>query len=189
MEITKAISLLHVGKLITADRDCLCVVQSLSSREASVRASLPLTTGQSVTLGLRNGFTVPSVVGIIMEDQVSLLFEEHVSISTILAEQRSGRSERDAVRLAVTLPVSIITPTGNQNCTMQDISLSGIRVLDEALLLTEGMEVQIMIDGIGKRDATVRWRHHPYVGLSFHVPLGFRLLDQWSIAVNGRGQT
>lgn len=185
MEENNAVSILHVGKLITAHKECLCVVHSLSSREALIRANMPLNVGQSVTLGLRNGFAVPAIVGFIRSEQISLLFEQHISISTILAEQRNGRDEREAVRLNIAMPVSLIMQTGTRSCMMQDISLFGIKILDETAMLTEGMQIQLLIDGLGKRDAMVRWLQPPYAGLSFQVALGFKLLDQWTAQING----
>lgn len=179
------VSILHVGKLITPHREYLCVVHSLSSREALVRTSLRLAPGESVTLGLRNGFSMAAIVGMVQGEQVALMFEGHVSTSVILAEQRNGRDEREAVRLNIVMPVSLITPYGSHGCTMQNISLFGIKLLDEASLLTEGMEVQVLVEGLGKRDATVRWCRAPYAGLNFHVALGFKVLDQWAMQVNG----
>lgn len=181
MENGNPVAILHVGKLVTARSECLCVVHSLSPREAMVRTSLPLEIGQSVTLGLRNGFAVSAIVGVIMGEHISLLFEEHVSITTILAEQRDARSEREAVRLTMIMPISITTQNGVHMCMMQDISLSGVKVSDELNQLTEGTQVQILIDGLGKRDAVVRWYQHPYAGISFEVPLGFKLLDEWTV--------
>lgn len=186
MEANSAVTILHVGKLVTAQRECLCVVHALSPREAHIRASIPLEIGQSVTLGLRNGFSVPAIVGFIRSEQISLLFEQHISISTILAQQRNGRDEREAVRLNIAMPVSLITPTGTQSAMMHDISLFGVRIMDEAALLTEGMQVQIVVEGLGKRDATVRWHQHPFAGLSFDVALGFKLLDQWTMQIIGQ---
>ena len=183
MDHNNPITILHVGKLVTAHRECLCVVHSLSSREAQVRTSLPLSIGESVTLGLRNGFAVSAVVGVIMGEHISLLFEEHISITTILAEQRSGRSEREAVRLNITMPIAVTTPAGVYNCTMQDISLFGVKVADDMGQLQENMQVQILIGGLGKRDAIVRWHQLPYSGLSFEVALGFKLLDQWTARI------
>jgi hypothetical protein len=185
MESNSSVPALHIAKLVTAQTERLCVVHSLSSREAVVRASLALESGQSVTLGLRNGFTVPAIVGFVRDHQISLLFEEHVSMSTILAEQRNGRDERDVVRLNVNLPVSVTTRTGQHSCTMHDISQSGIKILLYGDGLEQGADVQVEIDGIGKRDAVVRWRRHPYTGLSFHIPLGFSMLDQWTVGMNG----
>lgn len=184
MESNSSVPALHIAKLVTAQAEWLCVVHSLSSREAVVRASPMLASGQSVTLGLRNGFTVPAIVGFVHDHQISLLFEEHVSMSTILAEQRNGRDEREVVRLNVNIPVSVTTRTGHHSCTMHDISLSGIRILLEGVELEHSADVQVEIDGLGKRDAAVCWRRHPYTGLSFHVPLGFSMLDQWTAGMN-----
>lgn len=185
MEVNKSVTILHVGKLVTAHKECLCVVHSLSPREALVRTSLPMTAGESVTLGLRNGFSVSAVVGMNMGDHVSLLFEEHIAISTIIAEQRQGRSEREAVRLNIVMPITVSAITGTHSCMMQDISLFGIKLLDEAGQLRENMKVQVIVEGLGKRDAMVRWRQDIYAGLSFEVALGFKLLDQWAAQIMG----
>ena len=88
------------------------------------------------------------------------------------------------MRLTIQMRTSIVTPQGVVGCMMQDISLFGLKVLDEAGLLEEGEQVQVTIDGLGKRDAFVRWRQHPYAGLRFQVPLGFKLLDQWATQRN-----
>ena len=183
MEVNKAVTILHVGKLVTAQRECLCVVRSMSPREALVRTSVPMTAGESVTLGLRNGFSVPAVVGMNIGDHVSLLFEEHIAIATIIAEQRNGRSEREAVRLNIFTPVMVLSGVGTHACMMQDISLFGVRLLDETGELKENMQVQLTIEGLGKRDAMVRWREDAYVGLSFEVALGFKLLDEWTAQI------
>jgi hypothetical protein len=183
VDANNPVTILHVGKLVTAHRECLCVVHSLSPREALVRTSLPMIAGESVTLGLRNGFSVSAVVGIHMGEHVSLLFEEHISISTIIAEQRNGRSEREAVRLNIVMPITVSAITGTHSCMMQDISLFGVKILDEADQLRENMKVQVIVEGLGKRDATVRWRQDSYAGLSFEVALGFKLLDQWTAQI------
>lgn len=180
MRTHSRVTVLHVGKLVTMEREGLCVVHSLSPLEAIIRASLPLSPGQSVTLGLRNGSSVPATVGIVHGEQIALLFEEAISTSAILAEQRTDRTEREAIRLAITVPVSVLTLDGPRDCLMQDISLSGMKLLDEAHLLPEGAEAQVVIDGLGKRDVLVRWRQHPFVGVGFQVALGFKLLDQWA---------
>lgn len=183
MEVGKPVTILHVGKLATAQRECLCVVHSLSPREALVRTSVPMIAGESVTLGLRNGLSVAAVVGMNIGDHVALLFEEHIAISTIIAEQRNGRSEREAVRLNIFTPATVATATGMHACMMQDISLFGVKLLDETGELRENMHVQLIIEGLGKRDATVRWREGAYAGLSFEVALGFKLLDQWTAQI------
>ena len=185
MEINNAVTILHVGKLVTADKERLCVVHSLASKEALIRTSLPLESGQSVTLVLRNGFTVAAVVGFVQGEQVLLLFEGQMSTSAMLAEQRDGRGGREAIRLHITMPVSVATPGGDCNCLMHDISLSGVKVVDETESLTVGMEVQISIEGLGRRDANVCWRQKYNFGLQFHVPLGFKLLDQWTAQMQG----
>lgn len=181
MEIKNAVTLLHVGKLVTADRERLCLVHSLASKEALIRTSLPMQAGQSVTLSLRNGFTAAAVVGFIQGDQVLLLFEGQISTSTMLAEQREGRDGREVVRLNIIMPVIVTTPAGDHRCMMQDISMSGVKILAEQSMLAEEMHVQIMIDGLGRRDASVRWHEEGMFGLNFHVPLGFKLLDEWTM--------
>lgn len=180
----KAITLLHVGKLVTADRQCLCLIHALSPREALIRVSLPLTIGQSVTMGLRNGMTVPGVVAIIHGGQVSLLFEEQIPISRMLAEHQRGGGSEESVRLTVTTPASIVVGEDSYRCMLQDISLLGLKIRDGGAKLSQGMQVQIEIEGLGKRDAEVRWREDPYTGLRFDVPLGFKMLDQWAIQKN-----
>jgi hypothetical protein len=185
MEIKNAVTILHVGKLVTADRERLCVVHSLASKEALIRTTLPLDSGQSVTLALRNGFTIAAVVGFVQGDQVLLMFEGQMSTSAMLAEQRDGRGGREAIRLHFTMPVSVTTPDGDCSCVMQDISLSGVKVIDENASLAVGTDVQISIEGLGKRDASVCWRQDRSFGLQFHVPLGFKLLDQWTAQMQG----
>lgn len=171
----------HIGKLITADRQCLCLVNALAPREALIRASLPLMAGQSVTLGLRNGLAVPAVVAFTQGEQVSLLFEKLIPISTMLAEQRRGMDPEESVRLTMTAPVSITTPKGSHSCILQDISLLGMKVRNGTTALDEGMLVQVSIKDLGKRDAQIRWCNGPYIGLRFQLALGYRMLDEWTM--------
>ncbi|HEX7877093.1 MAG TPA: PilZ domain-containing protein [Sphingobium sp.] len=181
MTISNAIAKSHIGKLVTSDRQCLCLVHALAPTEAMVQASLPLAVGQSVTLGLRNGFTVPAIISIIQGEQVSLMFEERIAISTMLAEQRRGLDERESVRLTISAPISIVDQDQKYPCILQDISLLGIKVRDDAAILNEGKQVQVLIEGLGKRDAEVRWSNASYAGLCFQVPLGYRMLDEWTL--------
>lgn len=148
-----------------------------------MRTSLPLPAGESVTLGLRNGLFIPAIVGMHMGVHVSLLFDDQVDISTVIAEQSNGRGEREAVRLNIAMPVTVSTLTGLRSCMMEDISLFGVKILDDSDELHEHMQAQISIEGLGKRDAMVRWRQDAHVGLSFKVALSFKILDQWAVQI------
>lgn len=179
MSARNSISMLHIAKLVAADRQSLCLVRTLSPREAVIRSSLPVVPGESVTLTLRSGYDVAAVVSAVQDERIDLVFEAAIPLSTLLAEQQRGRQGLESVRLSISGPVTVDIQDSTYICALQDISLFGAKLRDDAAVLDAGMDVQIHIKGLLKRQAVICWRQGLDAGLRFRSSLGYELLDQW----------
>lgn len=181
MSMTRAISLLHIGKLVARDRQCLCLVRTLAPDHAVVRASLPVARGDNVALGLRNGLSIATSVGDMDGERVWLNYVQPISMDSLEAEQARGRNGLESVRVAVSGEVGVDVEGRRITALLLDISLFGMRIADRTGGLRPGAQVDVHIAGLTRRAATVRWQTNGYAGLRFIHSLGYELLDNWLI--------
>lgn len=182
MSAGNAISLLHIGKLVMPHRQSLCLVRTLAPGHAIVRASLPVTPGSAVTLGLRNGMGIVARVGSAHGERIMLAFPRPIAMERLVKEQARGRAGPESVRLAVSGSASVTVDDRTMVAPLRDISLFGVRLDDPAGALTPGAQVMLHIAGLARRSATVRWQQDGQAGLRFAFSLGYELLDGWLAA-------
>lgn len=181
MSMERAISLLHIGKLASKDRQSLCLVRSLASDHAIVRASLPVASGDSVTLGLRNGLSIIASVATMEGERIRLNYTQPISMDLLAAEQVRARTGPESVRIAVSGEVEVEADGRRISALLLDISLFGMRITDHADALRPGVSVDVHIAGMTWRSATIRWQADGHAGLRFVHSLGYELLDNWLI--------
>lgn len=182
MSAGNAISLLHIGKLVMPHRQSLCLVRSLAPGHAIVRASLPVTPGSGVVLGLRNGMAVAARVGSADRERIMLTFPRPIAMERLVAEQARGRAGPESVRLAVSGSASVTIVDRTMVAPLRDISLFGVRLDDPDDALAPGAQVMLHIAGLARRSAIVRWQQDGQAGLRFAFSLGYELLDGWLAA-------
>lgn len=181
MSVERAISLLHIGKLATGSRQSLCLVRSLACDHAVVRASLPVVSGDRVTLGLRNGLSIAASVGDIQGERIWLNYVQPVSMNRLATEQMRGCNGPESVRIAVSGEVGVEAEGKRITAPLLDISLFGMRIADRTGALRPGGQVDVHIAGLTRRSAVIRWQADGYAGLRFDHSLGYELLDNWLI--------
>jgi hypothetical protein len=179
MSAQHAISLLHIGKLVMPNRQSLCLVRALAPRHATVRASLPVSRGANVTLGLRHGMTIAARVESAQRERIMLSFPQPLAMERLMAEQARGRCGPESVRLAAQGAASVETGGRTIIASLRDISLFGLQLDDPAGALLPDTQVTVHIAGLARRAATVRWHRDGHSGLRFAFSLGYELLDQW----------
>lgn len=179
MSAEHAISLLHIGKLVMPNRQRLCLVRTLSPSHATVRASLPVSPGTNVRLGLRHGMTITARVESAQRERIMLTFPQPLAIERLMAEQSRGRCGPESVRLSVAGVASVETGGRTIIAPLRDISLFGVQLDDPTGTLFHDAQVTVHIAGLARRAATVRWHRDGHSGLRFAFSLGYELLDQW----------
>lgn len=187
MSAGSAISLLHIGKLVMPHRQSLCLVRTLAPGHAIVRASLPVSPGSRVTLGLRNAIAIATQVESVQGERIMLVFRLPLAMERLVEEQARGRSGTESVRLAVAGQASIETQGRTILLPLRDLSLFGAQVSDPTGALIPDALITIYIAGLARRQASVCWHRNGRAGLRFAFSLGYELLDTW-LAVQASGQ-
>lgn len=171
--------MLHVAKLSTGDREALCVVHGLASRDATVRTSLSLQLGQSVRLTLRSGCELDATVVASHTPKIYLMFERAIPLPKLLAEQRRGNHTLESVRFAASASAVLYQADRPLPCRLLDISLFGARIRLEEPDIVFDEVLQIHIPDLLIQEATIRWREDGDAGLSFRHSLGYNQLERW----------
>ena len=179
MSVVGAISLLHIGKLVASNRQSLCLIRTLAPDHAIVRASLPVSGGSSVTLGLRNGMAIAARVEGVQSERIMLTFPHRLAMERLVEEQARGRSGPESVRLTVAGKVSVETDRRTMITTLRDLSLFGLQLNDPTCVLVPNTPAIVHIAGLARRQANVRWHRDGRSGLRFAYSLGYELLDGW----------
>lgn len=181
MSVERAISLLHIGKLVMPNRQSLCLVRTLAMDHAIVRASLPVMPGNGVTLGLRNGLSIVASVDNVQGEQIRLNYPKPIPVDRQVEEQARGRDGPESVRVVVSGDVSVEADGRKSVALLRDISLFGMRIANPCGALRPGAQVITHIAGLTRRWATVRWQADGHAGLRFAHSIGYELLDNWLI--------
>lgn len=181
MSVERAISLLHIGTLSTDRHQSLCLIRTLASDHAVVRASLPVMPGAGLSLGLRNGLSIAVSVEGAQDERIKLKFGQPIPMDRLERDQARGSGGAESVRVPASGEVKVEMNGTRIVAILRDISLFGVGLADMPENLPAGAEVTVHIAGLVRRTAIVRWQKNGQAGLRFAHSLGYELLDSWLI--------
>ena len=185
---TAALSVLQIGKLITAEGQSLCTLHSVTASGATAQATIALAVGTPVAIGFRSSHILTGRVASSRNMLTTIVFDEPADIDSLLAVQHYGVSGRflpDSVRVELFSTVHVEVDGKSFDAELFDISLSGAKLADaEAFMI--GTRIILSIDGLPMRSGYVRWRRDGRAGVAFNLGMPFEVLSAWVLQQQSR---
>ncbi|AHE54188.1 PilZ domain-containing protein [Sphingomonas sanxanigenens] len=178
---TAALSVLQIGKLITAENQSLCTLHSVTANGATAQATVALAVGTPVAIGFRSSHILTGRVASSRNMLTTVVFDEPADIESLLAVQHYGVSGRflpDSVRVEVFGTVKVEVDGLSFDTELFDISLSGAKLADlEPFMI--GTRIILSIEGLPMRSGYIRWRRDGRAGVAFNLGMPFEVLSAW----------
>ncbi|MEG3144342.1 PilZ domain-containing protein [Sphingomonas sp. RT2P30] len=176
-------TILLIGRISTGARDDLCRIRNISAGGMRIETLAPIEVGQQISVELKSGIAVCSVVVWINGGEAGVKFEEPVDIEQLLATSTRPHPTLDArtprsPRLSARCPVTLRRDGHIQSGVLEDVSQGGAQLCSHGTAKI-GDRVTLYIPGLGSKRATIRWVTDETVGLSFAERLGFADLARW----------
>lgn len=158
------IALIRAAKLVSDEREFICVVRDVSTAGVRLRCFHAVPYGQAMTLELQNGdsFALEPVRDEGYE--ASFRFPEEVAIERLL--QETIPYPRRPLRLDMAIPLTLRTLAGSAAAVTQNVSQQGC-CIECAMPLSLAQSVVIESPHLPGIRAKVRWRRNGAVGLVF----------------------
>lgn len=168
-----------------------CLVRNISSTGLMGEVYTSFASDTPALLHFEPNTAISGTVKWSKDGRVGIEFDDPIDVAGILsavaADTFDGKVNR-APRLAIQFVGEILVEGRAIPIEVHNISQKGLRV--SARFLEPGEEVEVRLDGMRSRKATVRWAQLGMAGLNFITPIPFVELAQWVIDTNfspGRG--
>jgi hypothetical protein len=173
-------TVLQVAKLATAHGDELCILRDVSAGGFQAVVYGTFAVGDRVRFELRTGRSMAGRIVWTNGSVIGVAFDRKVPILTYLAHQAIKEMGRPARPPRVKVGGhGVVCVTGREfPVGIVDASQGGMRVRTSEIL-TAGDACQIAAEGLGEREAVVRWCKDGEIGLQLKQPLCFREFAGW----------
>lgn len=159
-------SLIRAAKLVCAQGEFVCVIRDVSEKGISVKTFHPLPTHHAMTLQLQNGEDYPLDFVRHDENQASFTFAGPIELERLV--QEAWNFPKRQMRLAIYLPVKLVTLTGRVDAIISNLSQQGARLETDAIYGVN-QKVTIQTDALPEIRATIRWRREGIYGCVFET--------------------
>lgn len=165
----------------------LCMVRNISSSGfmGSVHTRLPI--GQRITLQTHFDLTLNAQIVWADATHIGAVFDTPVDIDEVLAimscRNRDGMVQR-APRVSIRCKATLSRGEEVMPVEVLDMSQSGVKIAAKGL--KTGEIVNILVEGLDSRRATVQWSNDGRAGLTFFRAVRFEELASWAIDTHQR---
>jgi len=159
-----------------------CLVRNISSNGIMGHVYTAFEEGAKITLEFGSNLRVSGQVKWCRDGFIGVQFDESVFVSDVLNSMSStisrGRVARPP-RLEIHCEGELLAEGRAQRFELRDISQKGMKIA--ANFLRPDEEVLVMLNGLQRRKAVVRWVKGGEAGLNFIIALPFEELAEWVI--------
>jgi len=184
--------LIVIGRVVGRQADDVCLVVDISATGASIQTRQPLHDDEAVTLEIGERVKLPSRVVRTAQGTVALEFERAFDpallLGSALAPLDAVRAEvaacrRSSPRIRRCAPVELLYRCRLLDGELVNVTAGGVRIeLAEAHPFHRGDRLEVRIEGMTEREATVRWARGRQIGVAFVFPLSLWKLDKWLVS-------
>ena len=156
--------LIRSAKLVVAGAEYLCVVRDVSETGVSLRLFHELPLRRVMELELQNADRLAAELVWQQEDRVGLRFRERVDVHRLI--EMPAPFARRPIRVRVSASGVIGVGDDTVMCALLDLSQHGAKVACSRMFAID-QRVRLVVSGMPKIQAKVRWREADRLGLSF----------------------
>ncbi len=166
----------------TEDFAGFCLVRNLSPRGLRGKVYTTFAPPQPITVQFTCAELVRGTLVWCKDGHVGVSFAQPIDVPRVLADlsqnEIDGRISR-SLRLPIQCTGEFVIEGRTHRADVQDISQRGLKVLSS--YVRPGEELTVVLEGLEKRKAIVRWSQAGMAGLNFLRPLSFCELAQWVV--------
>ncbi len=159
-----------------------CLVRNLSALGLMGRVYTSFAEGMEIAVEFHPDKSVRGTIMWSRDGEIGVQFCEAIDVDQVLSDLArnlvAGKINR-APRLQMRCKAELAIGDRSLAIELQDVSQRGMKV--STSFVKPGDEVQVRIDGLEPRKATVRWTQPGTAGLNFHRALSFEELARWVI--------
>jgi phage gp46-like protein len=178
----RQVAVILVAKLSIGSNNSVCRIKNISTSGALLETNTSLFQGQSVTIELRSDLRAFGRVMWSNNGHAGIKFDAQIEVARYLlrSESKLNRIKARAPRYQCQAIATLVVDGSRITCTMDDIGLSGARLgnLPKLLMLRPGFQVQLLVEGISSRHATVAWNASGKAGIRFRQPVRYTELQK-----------
>lgn len=159
------------------------LVRNISPDGMMAKVYSDIAVGTSLAVQLHASMTVVGVVVWSENQMIGIRFGEAVDVSEVLTDlgrKVLGTRINRAPRLQIGCYGGIEANGRFSSVRIEDISQRGLKARASCHFLPND-EVTVLLDGLERRMAVVRWAQNHMIGLNFVRPLGMDELARWAI--------
>lgn len=177
----RLLTILLVGRMVTNEGDDLCRVRNISTGGMMIESSVPLATGQRVTVELRSLFAVKGTIMWAKAPHAGVLFNAAADVVGLLrsTSSKDGRAHQPrSPRLNTECPILVRRDGQLSPAKLLDLSQNGGRALFSNTPIIDEL-ITVSVPGLGARRAVVRWTREGATGFTFLTTVPFGELEFW----------
>jgi hypothetical protein len=175
------VTILLVGRLITAAGDALARIRNVSAGGLMLEAGVPLVPGDKVRVELRTVQAVEGTIAWATAPRAGIRFDAPADVAQLLHPAAAAPAVTlppRPPRLATCCPVQLCHQGRSRYAVLADLSQGGGHVQELAGAVV-GDQLGVAIPGMPTRRAVVRWVRGGDAGFIFLEPLPFVELAAW----------
>jgi hypothetical protein len=166
----------------TEDFAGFCLVRNLSSRGLRGKVYTTFAPRQPITVQFTCDELVRGTLIWCKDNHIGVTFAQPVDVPRVLAnlaqKEIDGRINR-SLRLPIQCAGELLIDGRAHRAEVQDISQRGLKVLTS--FVRPGEELTVVLEGLERRKAIVRWSQAGMAGLNFLRALSFGELAGWVV--------
>lgn len=176
---TRLITILRVGKLISADSQELCLIRNISEGGLMAHVYSHHQIGDRVVIEFKSDQHVSGTIRWAEDENVGVAFDEPIDVAEVLRTQAAGDGKRPrSPRLEVRGRARLKVGEEIWRVEVRNLSQGGAKI-EIAAPLPIGEDAVITVDGLRPVKAVIRWQEFGCAGLEFIPAIPFDELTQW----------
>lgn len=178
---TRQITVLQIGKLVTARQQMLCLVKNISAGGVKIYALRSLARDQRLRIEFRSGVIAEGVVMWTEGNIAGIRFNYAIDILGLLGADNGATLDIKLPRhprLEIKASAKVEWEAGTFPAEIFNISQTGV-CLELAQPPLPHQSVSLKIEGLPSILATVVWKKGTRIGLAFRQSLAYEALGHW----------
>ncbi|MCA1749900.1 MAG: PilZ domain-containing protein [Sphingomonadales bacterium] len=171
-------TVLQAGKIVTADKQELCLIRNISARGMMAEIFSDFETGDKIGIEFKAGTETRGTIRWVEDGRAGIEFQWPIDVHHVLAPHGASLAPRSP-RLSIDGTAMITVYETRFALPVVDISQGGLKIEHRGRLET-GDEVIVSIEGLPVRRATVRWSDSETAGIGFTRVMPLDRIAYWA---------
>lgn len=177
------LAVLRVAKIKLGATATLCRIRDISQSGARIETSMPVAVDTVATIEIRSDLKVSGTIVWTSGSLVGLQFHIPVNLKKFLGRgnSRTGNVSARRPRFRTIAQAVVQGLDGESYAVLRDISLEGasFALIESRRLFRVGEQMWIVIDGLPRKRAAVKWIGVEIFGVQFGSPIHYPDLERW----------